>query len=457
MKVLFLRSCDRTAPTPSATSTDLDAVVAARLASAGALQEVVVAAPASEGWWPRRTRHGQGTTLIERKNDLIDELSLAALACDRLVTSGWPALEVCEQLGVLADVHVMADFDGSLDGCPAGVQASDTDPAGDSRRFDLTNRARRILALRCADVRRLRSRGRFPSLLVTEREDRDPIAIAVPTVRAADLGAWLLACPPAGHAELTLGAAFGRVAPRSIRDVDGLLDACLGTPGIGRIQTVNLQHIHLAACSPVFREVIAASPAITADGWPVVHMLRCNGYPAVERVTGADLVAKLLDDPRARGLRLALVGGSECPGTAFEARARAAGASVVVREHGDKRDWVPAVLAARLNESGASLALVAVTQPAGDLLAAELVGAGYRGTAIGIGAAVELFVGGERRAAQWIQDLGLEWLFRFAQNPRRLWRRYFVEGVPTYFGVVRPIIRSRSLARFSRLEALPVH
>ncbi len=455
MKVLFLRSCDRVAPTPASTGTDLDAAVAAGLASAGPLQEVAVTPPASEGWWSRATVRAHGTAPAGAT--VLDELRVAALACDRLVTSGWAALEVCERIGVVADVHVMADFCAALDGRASSSSADEPEAADEERRFALTNRARHLLVLCCADVGRLRSRGRFPSLLVVGKEDCDPVAIAVPVVRVTDLGALLAECERTGHAELSVGDAIGRVAPRSIPDVRGLLDACLCADGPGRIQTVNLQHIHLAMLSPVFREVIAAAPAITADGWPVVRMLRRNGYQAVERATGADLVARLLDDPRARGLRLALVGGSECPGAAFAERARAAGATVVLREHGDKRDWVPAVLATRLNAAGASLALVAVTQPAGDLLAADLVAAGYRGTAIGIGAAVELFVGGERRAPRWVQDVRLEWLYRFVQNPRRLWRRYFVEGLPTYFGVVSPIIRTQSLARFRGLEPLPAH
>ncbi|HEY3408306.1 MAG TPA: WecB/TagA/CpsF family glycosyltransferase [Propionicimonas sp.] len=456
MKVLFLRSCDRVAPTPTSTGTDLDAAVAAGLAAAGELQEVAVTLPASEGWWSHAAGRGLGMAPAADAG-LLDEVRAAALACDRLVTSGWVALEACERIGVVADVHVMADFSAPLGGQAPSSSASGPEAADEERRFALTNRARHLLVRRCVDVGRLRSRGRFPSLLFTGRADCDPVAIAVPTVRVTELGALLAECERTGHAELSVGAAIGRVAPRSIPDVGGLLDACLCADGPSRIQTVNLQHIHLAMLSPVFREVIAAAPAITADGWPVVRMLRRNGYQAVERATGADLVARLLDDPRARGLRLALVGGSQRPGAAFAERARAAGAKVVLREHGDKRDWVPAELATRLNVAGASLTLVAVTQPAGDLLAAELVAAGYRGTAIGIGAAVELFVGGERRAPQWVQDLRLEWLYRFVQDPRRLWRRYFVEGLPTYFGVVSPIIRMHSLAQYRRREPLPAH
>lgn len=457
MKVLFLRSCGRVAPAPAPPAPDPDTAVAASLAATGELEEVELPAPTSSGRWPRRTRRCPDAVPEARRRDRLCELRAAALACDRLVTSGWGALEVCERIGVVADAHVMADFEAPLDGVQAASAAAEPEPAAECRRFDLTNRARRLLVLRCQDVRRLRSRGRFPQLLLTDQEPCAPTPVPVSTVRVAELGPWLAERAPAGHAELTVGAAIGRAALRSIPDVGGLLDACLGCSGAGRIQTVNLQHIYLATTSPVFREMIAEAPAITADGWPVVRLLRGNGYPAVERATGADLVANLLDDGRARGLRLALVGGAEAPGTAFEARARAVGANLVFREHGDKRDWVPGLLADRLNESGASLTLVAVTQPAGDLLAAELVAAGYRGTAIGIGGAVELFVGGERRAAPWIQDLGLEWLCRFAQDPKRLWRRYFFEGLPTYFGVVRPIIRMHSLARVAGPEPLPAH
>lgn len=354
------------------------------------------------------------------------------------MTSGWAALLACEQMRVMSDVHVLVEFDVPLDGAAVGQD--------DARKFELVNRARRILARSASDVRRLRARGRFPTLLMSNEDTTDPdSSTRASVIPISRLAPWVSGIVPRGHAEEDLAEALRTAAHRSVPDLAGLLNACLDGHHPGRIQTVNLQHLWLARTSAVFKEAIGTADAITADGWPIVRLLNSAGYP-MDRVTGADLVQNLLSDPRARGLRLALIGGAEEPGAAFEQLAAEAGAAVVLREHGDKRDWDPAVLADELNERNASLALVAVTQPVGDLLVAELTAAGYRGTAVGIGAAVDLFVGGERRAAPWVQQLRLEWLFRFLQNPRRLWRRYFLEGIPTYVRVVRPMVKRRTLA-----------
>lgn len=409
---------------------DFESGVVSVLRAADDLDVVTAAASAV----PRR-----GASVgVGRGPDVLADLRRAALECDVLVTSGWSALRVCERLRVVSDVHLVTGFDAPLDRAGRGSRADD-------RKFLLVNRARHLLVRTVPDLRRLRGVGRFPGLLVSDPDAVPTTAPPLQSVLLGELGDFVGSRPSAGRGDQSLAAALRSAAPRCIRDLGGLLDACLDGR-TGRIQTVNQQHVHLARVSTVFRDAIATAPAITADGWPIARLLVSGGYQ-VERTTGADLVRSLLSDPRADGLRLALIGGAEAPGSAFEELAGRAGAAVVLREHGDKRDWDPVQLAARLNELGAGLALVAVSQPAGDLLAAELLAAGYRGTAIGIGAAVELFVGGERRAAEWVQRAGLEWFFRFVQDPRRLWRRYFVEGVPTYFSVLLPMSRQWRLAR----------
>jgi N-acetylglucosaminyldiphosphoundecaprenol N-acetyl-beta-D-mannosaminyltransferase len=450
VEILLIRSEDPAA----GANQDFDGVdsgVAGSLALAGTVTAVSVAqVRPPRGRSPRfrlRGLGGAGSSASSvasgptaRTADSLDELRAGTLSCDVLVTSGWAALLACEQMGVLSDAHVLEDFATPIDAA-AGASAHD-----DARKLELVDRARRILAVSESDVRRLRARGRFPTLLLAKEDvpnaDSSSRVSVIPIGR---LATWVRGIAPVGRAEKDLGEVLRSAAQRSIPDLAGLLSACLDGREPGRVQTVNLHHICLARTSPVFKEILGTAHAITADGWPIVRLLNSAGY-AVDRVTGADLVGNLLSDPRASGLRLALIGGAEEPGAAFEQLAAEAGATVVLRDHGDKRDWDPTVLAGELNGRNASLALVAVTQPMGDLLVAELTAAGYHGTAIGIGAAVDLFVGGEHRASPWVQRLRLEWFFRFVQDPKRLWRRYFLEDIPTYLSIVRPMAKRRTLA-----------
>ncbi|MDM3870663.1 WecB/TagA/CpsF family glycosyltransferase [Porticoccus sp. W117] len=72
----------------------------------------------------------------------------------------------------------------------------------------------------------------------------------------------------------------------------------------------------------------------------------------------------------------------------------------------------------------------AVGSPRQEILAYELKSRG-KATGIGfcIGASIDFLVGTESRAPKWVQALNFEWFYRFLQNPRRLWRRYFVDGL----------------------------
>ncbi len=89
-----------------------------------------------------------------------------------------------------------------------------------------------------------------------------------------------------------------------------------------------------------------------------------------------------------------------------------------------------------IENSKAHYTFLAVGFPQSELLAADVVD---RGKAVGvglcIGASIEFIVGIKQRAPLWMQKLSLEWLFRLISEPRRLWRRYLVEG-PAIFALV---------------------
>ena len=79
----------------------------------------------------------------------------------------------------------------------------------------------------------------------------------------------------------------------------------------------------------------------------------------------------------------------------------------------------------------------AIGAPQSEIVFAEILERGQaRGVALCIGASLEFLTGAKTRAPLWMQRAGLEWLFRLGTEPRRLWRRYLVEG-PKIFGIWR--------------------
>jgi exopolysaccharide biosynthesis WecB/TagA/CpsF family protein len=75
---------------------------------------------------------------------------------------------------------------------------------------------------------------------------------------------------------------------------------------------------------------------------------------------------------------------------------------------------------------------LAIGSPQQEIIAQKLKERGIaRGLALCVGAAINFLTGIERRAPLWMQQAGLEWLYRLSRDPRRLWRRYLVRGPKT--------------------------
>lgn len=154
-------------------------------------------------------------------------------------------------------------------------------------------------------------------------------------------------------------------------------------------------------------------------------------------VPGSDLTADLFRSVLRAGDRLCLVGGGEGDG----ARLEALYPGIAVMQHrppmglrddaAARATAVDAAIAAH-----AAVTLFAVGSPQQELLAREMADRPEaRGTALCIGASIDFLIGSQRRAPLLVQRMSLEWAWRLLSDPRRLARRYLVEG-PTILPLV---------------------
>lgn len=183
--------------------------------------------------------------------------------------------------------------------------------------------------------------------------------------------------------------------------------------------------------NPPVMQAVNAADMVTADGMPVVWVQRRRGVPNAERVYGPDLMLALCERTAGTQLKHFFWGG--LPGVAdtlvgrlktqFVGLAVAGTYSPPLQPVPSQPD--PAVVE-QLNNSGADIIWVGLGSPKQDLwmqlyrpvLRAPLL--------IGVGAAFDMLAGVKSQAPRWMQKSGLEWLFRLAQEPRRLARRYLV-------------------------------
>ncbi|HEX6348728.1 MAG TPA: WecB/TagA/CpsF family glycosyltransferase [Candidatus Dormibacteraeota bacterium] len=207
-------------------------------------------------------------------------------------------------------------------------------------------------------------------------------------------------------------------------------------PGAGVLQacTVNLDFLVHAHAEPDVAQIFASSQLNLADGAPVLWMARLLGRPLPARVAGADLVPRLAEASARTGCRLFLLGGEE--GVAEEARARLLQAhpgAQIVGVYQPARAAIAEMdndeILARIEQAGADVLLVAFGHPKQERwIAMHRARLSVR-AAIGVGCCFDLIAGRRRRAPAWMQAVGLEWSYRFLQEPGRLGTRYLRDGL----------------------------
>lgn len=216
----------------------------------------------------------------------------------------------------------------------------------------------------------------------------------------------------------------------------------------GAVFTPNVDHVVKAERDDSFRQAYARASLCLADGMPLLWASRLLGSPLPEKVSGSDLVLPLAQLAVSRGWRIYLLGGA--PGVAEEAACRMRrefGTDVVgtdspfIRADGTADD--AGAILKRLRSAEPDLVLVALGAPKQELWMDRFAPEIKPAVAIGVGGSLDFVAGRVRRAPRWMSRMGLEWLFRLAQEPRRMWRRYLLDD-PAFVAIVARTRRRRS-------------
>jgi N-acetylglucosaminyldiphosphoundecaprenol N-acetyl-beta-D-mannosaminyltransferase len=193
-----------------------------------------------------------------------------------------------------------------------------------------------------------------------------------------------------------------------------------------------------------FAQVLQQAEMCTPDGAPVAWMLHRLGHAGQPRISGPDLMWRYCAWAAAHGDAIYLYGGSEGALTLLQQRLREAfptlriaGAySPPMRPLSPDED---AAAVAAINASGAGTVWVGLGCPKQELWMhahRDRIDA----VMVGVGAAFDYHAGTLRRAPLWAQRAGLEWLFRLASEPRRLWRRYLVTNTLFAWAALRQLL-----------------
>lgn len=224
------------------------------------------------------------------------------------------------------------------------------------------------------------------------------------------------------------GVCFDR---RSLDETLAWLDARSAEDAFGYVVTPNVDHCVRLADSPGhadLHDAYAGADLCLCDSRVLALLARLRGA-VLPVVPGSDLTARLLAALRP-GRRLLFIGGDE--GSQGRLAAMLPGVEVV--QHVPPMGLLkrPDAMAACVKAAVAAKAdyiLLAVGSPQQELVAGMLAAHPQaRGTALCIGASVDFLTGKAQRAPRWMQRMALEWLHRLLSEPRRMARRYLIEG-----------------------------
>jgi N-acetylglucosaminyldiphosphoundecaprenol N-acetyl-beta-D-mannosaminyltransferase len=187
---------------------------------------------------------------------------------------------------------------------------------------------------------------------------------------------------------------------------------------------------------PDLKTVHNAAGMVTPDGMPLVYISRAEGHASCTRVYGPDLMLEVLRASAERGYRHFFYGTT--PQTLDRLTGRLRQKFPALKIAGTYAppfrplsDAERADVVAQMNESSPDIIWVGLSTPKQERWMAEYREYLDAPILIGVGAAFDFHAGTVRQAPAWMQPLCLEWLFRLLVEPKRLWKRYFV-NVPQF-------------------------
>lgn len=211
---------------------------------------------------------------------------------------------------------------------------------------------------------------------------------------------------------------------RAIEAIEAMLDS----KETKQVSFINPQNINVTFQQPEYKAVLANSDLILADGFGTKLAGKILKRPLRQNLCGTDLFPRLCEALSQSGKSIYLLGAA--PGAAEQVaewvRAQYPDLTIKGSAHGyftesDEPEWVRSIA-----ESNADVLVVSMGTPTQELFIHKHLQSLNVGVAIGFGGLFDYFAGRIPRAPQWVREIGMEWMYRLIQEPRRMWRRYLI-------------------------------
>lgn len=231
-----------------------------------------------------------------------------------------------------------------------------------------------------------------------------------------------------------------------------MVDRIIRLASTNRSAYISVANVHMfvtAHNDEHFKNVVNNSTMVTPDGKPLAWALRLFDNIKQERVAGMDLFPSLLEASAKAGISVYFYGSTPDVILAVEKRTEKILPTLKIagwhcppfRKLSDDENTE---VIRQINEARPNLVFVALGCPKQEKWMHDMKGK-VSATMIGVGGALPVFAGIQKRAPLWMQKNGLEWFYRFLQEPRRLFKRYAVTNTKFALIIGRAFISQKLL------------
>lgn len=215
--------------------------------------------------------------------------------------------------------------------------------------------------------------------------------------------------------------------PETVAEVEKIITC--GTPT--QHVVINASKVNLMNDDPRLAEIVNQCPLINADGVSILWAAKKLGVPLKERVTGIDLFLELVKISYEKSYKLYLFGAKEeiilKVKQTFEEQYP--GIQIVGYRNGYFTEADEPQMVANMASSGADMMFVAFSSPKKEFWINKYLEQLNIPFVMGVGGSFDVVAGKTDRAPNWMQKAGLEWFYRFIQEPGRLWKRYIIGNI----------------------------
>lgn len=201
------------------------------------------------------------------------------------------------------------------------------------------------------------------------------------------------------------------------------------------IVAINVDVVMRIEQDALLKKITDDANIVIVDGKPLVWISRLYKRPIVEKISGSDLVPLLCERAAKKGYSIFILGGKEGVPEKAEQNLKKMYPGICIagaysppfgfEKNQEELDYVNKLI----SEKNPDILLACLGCPKQEKFIYENMNKYNAKVSVCAGATVDFLAGSVKRAPRWMSNHGLEWLYRFVQEPKRLFKRYFIDDI----------------------------